>query len=59
MRFTYLILTVLAVGVSAGRRAPVVESSGRPAHVIKGHFGWGMPMDEAPVEDKVKEGTCH
>lgn len=59
MRFTYLIISVLAVGVSARRNAPVVEpSGGRRASVIGGaHFGWGMPMDDRPMEPQVKEGT--
>ena len=61
MRFTYLIVSVLAIGVSARRNAPVVEPSGgrrRDASVIGGHFGWGMPMDDRPIEEpQVKEGT--
>ena len=52
--------------MSASRKAPVAQPSGRRgsrrASVIAGpHFGWGMPMDEPPVEDvvseDVKEGT--
>lgn len=62
MRFAYLILTLLAVGVSASRRAPVVESSGRRGASVFGgaHFGWGMPMDDRPMEEEqpqVKEGA--
>jgi len=60
MRFVLFIVTILAVGVSAGRRATVPETSVRPSG--RGHFGWGMPMDNVPIEDivkhdEVKEGT--
>jgi len=52
MRFVLFIVTILAVGVSAGRRATVPETSVRPSG--RGHFGWGMPMDNVPIEDIVK-----
>jgi hypothetical protein len=59
MRFTFLIVSVLAIGVSARRKAPLVEpSGGRRRHVPvigEAHFGWGMPMDERPEEPEVKE----
>lgn len=66
MRFIFLTIAVLAVGVSAGRRAPVTETAGRPrpgrvSNVLGGaHFGWGLDelandhLDEET--EKVKDG---